>query len=159
MLAQTADTYHIFTFKGLQNQYKDIRVCFAHGNQFGQMNTGRRKQGFLGRPDLFVGSQNPDEALGQKNIYFDTLLHDLYSFELLLKRQGVSQIVAGLDDPYPLGEMESVPGSYPGKLIDMAAQENIITEQEKTQIWFDNVVEWLCGDDKTEFLNRLGVSN
>ena len=159
MLAQTADAYHIFTLKGLHEKFKNIRVCFAHGNQFGQINFGRRIQGFLGRPDLFEGSINPGKSIGYKNIYFDTLLHDLLSFELLIKRQGISQIVAGLDDPYPLGEMESVPGSYPGKLIDLAAENKMITLEEKSMIWFDNVVEWLCGDDKTAFLNRLGVHN
>jgi len=157
MLAQTADTYHIFTLRGLQNKFPEMRVCFAHGNQFGQINTGRRKQGFLGRPDLFKQKDNPDLALGHSHIFFDTLVHDVDSLELLIKRQGIAQVVAGLDDPYPLGEMESVPGSYPGKLIDDAVERSIISEAQRDNIWFDNVVHWLCGHDNDQFLKRIGA--
>ena len=35
------------------------------------------------------------------------------------KRVGVSQIVAGLDDPYPLGEMEDIGTSFPGRVMIM----------------------------------------
>ena len=157
MLAQTADAYHIFTLKGLHQRFTNIRVCFAHGNQFGQVNTGRRKQGFLGRPDLFKDAQNPEESLGYKNLYFDTLLHDIHSFELLLKRQGVGQILAGLDDPYPLGEMENVPDSYPGKLLDDAERSGLISPEEKSKIWYENVVEWLYGPEKSKFFERTGL--
>jgi aminocarboxymuconate-semialdehyde decarboxylase len=64
----------------------------------------------------------------------------------------------GLDDPYPLGEMESdKQSSYPGKILDLAIDEKIITETEKGQIWEDNVLQWLCGDDekaKQELINK-----
>ena len=44
--------------------------------------------------------------------------------ELMLKRQGSSQIIMGLDDPYPLGEMESeAQSSYPGKILDLANEQ------------------------------------
>jgi aminocarboxymuconate-semialdehyde decarboxylase len=55
----------------------------------------------------------------------------------------------GLDDPYPLGEMENdKQSSYPGKILDLAVDQNIITETEKEQIWEDNVLQWLFGDDE-----------
>ncbi len=155
MCAQTADTYHCFTLLNYQERYPNMRVCFAHGNQFGQVNIGRRTQGFIGRPDLFEGTTAPNEALGRSNLFFDTLVHDVYSLRLLVDRQGVSQVVAGLDDPYPLGEMESVPGCYPGKVIDEGVEHGIITKAEKQQIWKDNVVEWLCGTNKSGFIERL----
>ena len=143
MCAQTADTYHLFTSLGFPEKYPNIRTCFAHGNQFGQVNVGRRMQGFKGRPDLFKGAQSPDKYLGESNLFFDTLVHDLDSFELLLKRQGVSQIVAGLDDPYPLGEMESVPGSWPGKVIDEALENELISQDDYNNIWKGNVERWI----------------
>jgi len=37
-------------------------------------------------------------------------------------------------------------------------QQNIISEAEKSMIWFDNVVDWLCGDNKDAFIKRLGIS-
>ncbi|MCF8373927.1 MAG: amidohydrolase [Bacteroidales bacterium] len=143
MCAQTADTYHMYTALGFPDKYPDIRVCFAHGNQFGQVNVGRRMQGFKGRPDLFKGAESPEKYLGHPNIYFDTLVHDQLSFEMLLRRQGHSQIVAGLDDPYPLGEMESVEGSYPGKLLDDALESKLITQNQFEDIWSANSLRWL----------------
>ncbi len=143
MLAQTADAYHQFTLRNFPERYPRVRTCFAHGNQFGQVNIGRRTQGFLGRPDLFPQMKAPTESVGAKNVFFDTLVHDVLSFELLVKRQGVTQIIAGLDDPYPLGEMESVPGCYPGKVIDEAVEHGVITAQERDSIWFEHVRVWL----------------
>lgn len=143
MCAQTADTYHLFTLLNYPEKYPNMRTCFAHGNQFGQMNIGRRVQGFEGRPDLFEGATHPNATLGAKNVFFDTLVHDVYSLRLLLERQGISQIVAGLDDPYPLGEMESVPNCYPGKVIDDAVNMGIFSKTDKQAVWYDNVLNWL----------------
>jgi len=70
-------------------------------------------------------------------------VHDPYTLQLLKNRVGVSQIIAGLDDPYPLGEMESVPNSYPGKVIDDALKMNILTQQDSAVIWKDNILKWL----------------
>ena len=143
MLAQTADAYHQFTLRGFPERFPRVRTCFAHGNQFGQVNTGRRTQGFLGRPDLFPGMTAPDASIGARNVFFDTLVHDVLSFELLVNRQGISQIVAGLDDPYPLGEMDSVPGCWPGKILDEAVELGIVSAAERREIWFGNVLRWL----------------
>ena len=67
----------------------------------------------------------------------------------MFKRQGTSQVLMGLDDPYPLGEMESdKQSSYPGKILDLAVEKGIISEIEKGQIWEDNVLQWLFGDDE-----------
>ncbi|MCB0661303.1 MAG: amidohydrolase, partial [Saprospiraceae bacterium] len=56
---------------------------------------------------------------------------------------GVSQVLAGMDDPYPLGEMETVPGSYPGKVIDEGVEAGIITQQDRRDIWKKNVEIWI----------------
>lgn len=155
MLAQCADSYHFYTLNGYHEKYPNIRVCFAHGGQLAQINLGRRIQGFDGRPDLFKDKIHPRKAIGHPNIFFDTLVHDTFSFELMVKRQkGTNQIIMGLDDPYPLGEMESVPqSSYPGKLLDLALTENIITKQQHQEIWCENVLRWL-GDEVAERLKN-----
>jgi aminocarboxymuconate-semialdehyde decarboxylase len=55
----------------------------------------------------------------------------------------------GLDDPYPLGEMDSEKqSSYPGKILDLALDRNIINQDDYDAIWEDNVITWLCGDDQ-----------
>ncbi len=127
--------------------------------QLAQINLGRRIQGFDGRPDLFEGMQHPRKAVGHKNIFFDTLVHDTGSLKLLVENQGSKQVVMGLDDPYPLGEMESAKqSSYPGKILDLAKERNIITQDECDAIWEDNVIQWLYGDDATgkqKLINRI----
>ena len=126
-----------------------MRTCFAHGGQLAQINLGRRIQGFDGRPDLFAGKSHPRKAVGHKNIFFDTLVHDTGGLQLLMKNQGSKQVLMGLDDPYPLGEMESAKqSSYPGKILDLAIEQNIITEKERDNIWEDNVLQWLYGEDE-----------
>ncbi|MEO1517724.1 MAG: amidohydrolase family protein [Bacteroidota bacterium] len=143
MCAQTADTYHCFSLLDFGNRYPKARVCFAHGNQFGIMSYGRRRQGVEGRPDKFPGMAHPDKSLACKNIFVDTLVHDVYSFRLLVDRMGTGQMVAGLDDPYPLGEMDTVPGCYPGKVINEAVERGFISELDRAHIWNDNVCRWL----------------
>jgi aminocarboxymuconate-semialdehyde decarboxylase len=159
MLAQCADAYHFFTLQGYQEKYPDIRVCFAHGGQLTQINLGRRIQGFDGRPDLFKGMTHPRKAIGHPNIFFDTLVHDTFSLELMLKRMGgTDQILVGLDDPYPLGEMESLPqSSYPGKLLDLAVEEKIITKKQHDEMWEDNVLTWLGADEDGSLKERLKI--
>ena len=159
MLAQCGDAYHFYTLNGMQERFPNIRTCFAHGGQLAQMNLGRRIQGFDGRPDLFEGKTHPRKAVGHPNIYFDTLVHDTDSLKLMIDRQGSNQIIMGLDDPYPLGEMESdAQSSYPGKLLDLAIERKLINEQEYHEIWEDNTLRWLFGDDeqaKKDLVNKI----
>lgn len=145
MLAQCADAYHFYTLNGYFEKYSDLRVCFAHGGQLAQVNLGRRIQAFDGRPDLFAGKVRPRKAVGHPNIFFDTLVHDVISFEMMIKRNGgTDQIMLGLDDPYPLGEMESESqSSYPGKLLDLCLENGIINQEQHARIWSDNVLRWL----------------
>jgi aminocarboxymuconate-semialdehyde decarboxylase len=158
MCAQTADCYHFYSLMDFPHRYPNIRACFAHGNQFGQMGYGRRKQGYEGRPDLFKDAHHPSETLEMKNVFFDSIVHDVLSFRLLKDRAGVSQIVAGLDDPYPLGEMESVPGCYPGKVIHEAIEHGFITENDSKAIWHDNVLSWLFAENKNKFYQRVKLN-
>ncbi|MDX1684281.1 MAG: amidohydrolase family protein [Saprospiraceae bacterium] len=143
MCALTADTYHVHTLRGLPDKFENTRVCYAHGNQFGQVNFGRRLQGFKGRPDLFEGTRSPEDYKGHDNIYFDTLVHDVDVLKLMLDRHGVSQIVAGLDDPYPLGEMATVENCFPGKVLQEALDRKYITHENYDHIWYDNICRWL----------------
>jgi aminocarboxymuconate-semialdehyde decarboxylase len=65
----------------------------------------------------------------------------------------------GLDDPYPLGEMESEQqSSYPGKILDLAMERKILSPTQCDAIWEDNVIQWLCGDNpkvKQKLVNRI----
>ena len=71
------------------------------------------------------------------------MVHDSYTLELLKKRVGARQIILGLDDPFPLGEIEGVGTSYPGRVLEYARKEGILSEQEEKDIWHKNVLDWL----------------
>jgi aminocarboxymuconate-semialdehyde decarboxylase len=48
--------------------------------------------------------------------------------------------------------------SYPGKILDLAMEREIISEKEKDAIWEDNVIQWLCGDNenaKQKLIDRI----
>jgi aminocarboxymuconate-semialdehyde decarboxylase len=143
MCAQTADAYHFYSLLDFPERFTNLRTCFAHANQFAMTGFGRRVQGFEGRPDLFKDAVSPHKNIRNPNIYVDTLTHDVLTLELIIKRIGCEQIVAGLDDPYPLGEMETVPNCYPGKVIEEAFDQGIISAVQKKSIWQDNVLKWL----------------
>ena len=154
MLAQCADAYHFLTLNNIPNKYPNIRFCFAHGAQLAQMNIGRRIQGFKGRPDLFEGMEDPSALVGHENVYFDTLVHDKLALKLLIDRQGASQVVFGLDDPYPLGEMDT-DYSVPGQVLEDALSDGLITNQDAIAICNDNVSRWLY-NDRDAIRNQLG---
>ena len=125
------------------NKYPNLRTSFAHGGMLGIASYGRRIQGFDGRPDIFKELEDPRKTLGHKNLYFDSLVHDSHTLDLLKKRVGVSQIIMGLDDPFPLGEIEGVGTSYPGRVLDYAIEIGVLTEQDGKDIWCKNVLDWL----------------
>ena len=142
MCAQTADYHHFYTLNNMGDRFPGIRICLAHGNQYGQVNLGRRQRGYEGRPDLFEDMAAPSISNGHPNIFFDSIVHDVWSFELMVKRSGTAQIVAGLDNPYPLGEIDHN-DTYPGGVIDQAVYHQIITEEERSKIWKENVERWI----------------
>ena len=103
---------------------------------------------------------HPRSAVKHPNIYFDTLVHDVDSFDLMVKRSGVDQIFVGLDDPYPLGEMESEPqSSYPGKLLDLCLERGLINKAQHTAMWSKNVLNWLGEDLGNDVKKRVQNSS
>jgi aminocarboxymuconate-semialdehyde decarboxylase len=40
--------------------------------------------------------------------------------------------------------------SYPGKLLDLAIDRKLISQTQYDEIWEDNVLRWLYGDDKVQ---------
>ena len=49
----------------------------------------------------------------------------------------------GLDDTFPLGEIEGVGTSYPGRVLDYAVETGGFTLQESKDIWCKNVLDWI----------------
>lgn len=146
MMAQTADTHLMFTYNGFAQKFPNVRTCFAHGGMLSQANFGRTIQGVEGRPDLFPNAHHPRETVRQPNVFYDTLVHDVHTLGLMIKRNGFEQIVWGVDDPYPLGEMATVDGCYPGILLEEAVSAHVINKKQRKAIMHSNVIEWLGYD-------------
>ena len=70
MMAQCADTLHLFTLRDLPNKYPNMRTSFAHGGMLGIANYGRRIQGFDGRPDIFRRIGRPKKNIGTQKFIF-----------------------------------------------------------------------------------------
>ena len=49
----------------------------------------------------------------------------------------------GIADPYPLGEMEGIGNSYPGRALDHAIELGLMTEKEGEDFWGENILNWL----------------
>jgi aminocarboxymuconate-semialdehyde decarboxylase len=45
--------------------------------------------------------------------------------------------------------------SYPGKLLDLAVEEGVISAQQQEEVWSDNVIRWLCGEEQEQFMERI----
>ena len=47
--------------------------------------------------------------------------------------------------------------SYPGKLLDLAVDENILTHDQRDELWYDNVLRWLGAEEDIALRNRIGI--
>mgnify|MGYP007013072821 CR=1 FL=1 len=112
-----------------------------------------------GGRDVFEGQTCPRNGVGHAKMFFETLVHGTCYLKLRVENKGGKQGLVGLDDPYPLGEMDSEKqSSYPGKIIDLAMERDIITPDQADGMWDEHVVRWLFGSDevaKKAFYKRV----
>jgi|JI10StandDraft_1071094.scaffolds.fasta_scaffold20093_3 aminocarboxymuconate-semialdehyde decarboxylase len=156
MPALTAHLFDRLITEGLHEKYPNVRFYFSHGNSVGLATIGRQQQAWLARPDLRKeGSKGPIEALSAKNIFVDSIVHDPDLIWLLKQKIGTSQIIHGIDSPYPLGDGIDYldDGVYPGSTLDSAENEGYITAAEKRAMFQDNVFSWLYGKDDAKGKN------
>ncbi len=150
MASLTAAFYHMYVNKRMHEKYPNVRIYLSHGNALGMATVGRAVQGFQGRPDYYPpNSKSPGYALQAKNIFCDSITHDRDVLQLLKRKIGITQIIHGIDSPYPLGDgVDYVnPKVYPGFTLDDAEGEGYITREEKRKIFCENVVTWLYGEN------------
>lgn len=118
-------------FGGIYKQFPKIKIVFAHGGGsfFGTL--GRIQHGYDVRPDLFPNECSPLEYL--KNIYVDSLVHDISMLQIIINNITSDNIVLGSDYPFPLGE------NNPGNLI----LNSSINENDKEKILWKNAYNLL----------------
>ena len=127
-------------FSGTLERLPNLRICFAHGGGAFPATLGRIEHGFNVRPDLFTDNgHGPRKYLSK--MYFDSLVHEPSSLELLINLVGSDRVMLGSDYPFPLGEAE------PGKLIDAMNYD----ESVKELLLNGAALNWL-GIEKSRFL-------
>jgi aminocarboxymuconate-semialdehyde decarboxylase len=113
-----------------------LRVAIAHGGGSFPATLGRIQHGFDVRPDLVAvdNAVPPTDYLGK--FWVDSLVHDPYALENLLRMVGEDKIAVGSDYPYPLGE------HVPGELVRSMPWSDAV----KAKVLRSNAEAWLYGN-------------
>lgn len=90
-------------YGGLLDRHPDARIMFSHGGGWIHFGVGRLALRYRQRPDARPMARPPAEYL--RTMYFDCLVHDADSLELLKKRAGADHILIGTDYP-GVGDIE-----------------------------------------------------
>jgi aminocarboxymuconate-semialdehyde decarboxylase len=99
---------------GVLDRHPRLKVCAAHGGGFLPFAPGRFDHGFGVRPEAQACARPPSEYLRQ--LWFDTVVFRPDAVRTLLDIAGPTQVVAGTDYPFDMGEyalhalVEAVPG-------------------------------------------------
>jgi aminocarboxymuconate-semialdehyde decarboxylase len=86
---------------GMADQYPDIKILFAHGGGFLPYQIGRLDKGFEQWGMVSSNLQAPPSEY-IKRFWYDTVLWNQNSVDLLVKTVGEDRVVAGSDFPFDL---------------------------------------------------------
>lgn len=100
-------------YGGVFDRHPLLKVLAAHGGGFLPYYSGRFDHGYVVRPESRVNVQAPSKYLSR--IFFDTVVYDHLTLRHLVDRVGISQILAGTDYPFDMGEyqLHKLVGSVP----------------------------------------------
>ena len=118
---------------GLLDRYPDMRILFTQGGGWIHFGVGRLNLRYLQRADSRTMAHPPIDYLSK--MYFDCLVHDMDSLELLKKRAGADHIVIGTD--YPAG------GDIVGGAVRWIENCPFLDATEKDKVLFRNAERFL----------------
>lgn len=103
---------------GLIDRYPNVKIVFAHGGGFLPYQIGRLDKGYSEWKDASVHLQaKPSEYV--KNFWYDTVLWNEDSLQLLIKTVGKNRVVPGSDFPFDLSE-------WPPKIDDHSGIQTLL---------------------------------
>jgi len=138
MPSETAFAVGALLFGGVLERVPDLRVLFAHGGGSVPFIVGRMERGWrVWEPAREHLSEPPTAQLCR--CHFDSIVWDVASLELLVRRVGADRVLLGSDYPFLMGEQ------CPGALIESAT----LNEDEKAA---------LLGGNASRLLARTGVA-
>ena len=118
---------------GLLDRHPDIRIMFTQGGGWIHFGVGRLNLRYVQRADSRTMARPPVEYLSQ--MYYDCLVHDEDSLELLKKRAGADRIVIGTD--FPAG------GDIIGGAVKWIENSPLFTAEEKQKVLRHNAEKFL----------------
>ncbi len=118
---------------GLLDRHPDARLLFTQGGGWIHFGVGRLNLRYLQREDSRTMARPPAEYLSR--LYFDCLVHDDDSLELLKKRAGAEHIVIGTD--HPAG------GNIVGGAVRWIEKCAFLSEEEKQCVLHRNAEKFL----------------
>lgn len=133
MPAETSRAICSILMGGVLERFPGLKFAFAHGGGSFPGTLGRISHGFEVRPDLCQTETTKPPAEFVKELYFDSLVHDVKTLEFLLDIVGEDRVALGTDYPFPLGELS------PGKLIEGTD----LSAQTKERLLSGTALEWL----------------
>jgi len=119
-------------FSGTLDRHPGLKLVAAHGGGYLPAYSGRSDHAWRVRPEASRPAQPPSGYLS--NIWFDTLVYDPVSLQHLIERVGASQVVAGTDYPFDMGDYQL------HRLVDDVAG---LSDEEKARILGGNACRLL----------------
>lgn len=89
-------------FGGVLDRFPGLRICAAHGGGYLPYAIGRSEHGFGARPESRGCREAPSRYL--ERLWYDTVVFRPESVRALIDQVGASQVVAGTDYPFDMGE-------------------------------------------------------
>jgi aminocarboxymuconate-semialdehyde decarboxylase len=131
-------------YSGILDRHPDARFMFTQGGGWIHFGVGRLNLRYLQREDARPMARPPVEYLAR--MYFDCLVHDYDSLELLEKRAGADHIFIGTD--YPAG------GNIVGGAVPWIEQCAFLSAEEKEQVLWRNAAAFLRLDHESAYMRQ-----
>jgi len=94
-------------FSGTLEKFPKLKVILAHGGGQFPFIFGRIEHGYKVRPEPKEKVHQPPRAF-LKNLYFDTITHNLDALRYLITFAGSDHVLSGSDYPYDMGDPDPV---------------------------------------------------
>jgi aminocarboxymuconate-semialdehyde decarboxylase len=120
-------------YSGLMDRHPDLRVMFTQGGGWIHFGVGRLNLRYTQRADARPMQHPPIDYL--RRMYFDCLVHDDDSLELLKKRASADRIMIGTD--HPAG------GNIIGGAVPWIERSPLFNREEKDKVLWQNAARFL----------------
>ncbi|MEO7403215.1 MAG: amidohydrolase family protein [Burkholderiales bacterium] len=135
-------------YSGLLDRYPDLRIMFTQGGGWIHFGVGRFNLRYQQRAEARPMAHPPVDYLSR--MYYDCLVHDEDSLELLKKRATADRIMIGTDHP--------ASGNIVGGAVPWVERSPLFTADEKERVLWRNAATFLGLDADTLRLDRRSAA-